>query len=156
MVGILFLLSATPAFAVLFKGFIMKKYAFILLMLFLWACGKEVSFKGKEYVYEAPNGFQITLGFDGHTDRYFGKGINKYYGRYTQTGNMISFGVPSSTMMMGDSFDMIEEEKFLNILTEIQSFELTEGALTLISKENKRFVLNHKKQSYKKEVNDEK
>ena len=40
----------------------MKKYIVVLLMFFLWACGKEFSFKGKEYVYQAPNGFQITLG----------------------------------------------------------------------------------------------
>ena len=155
MVGILFLLSATLAFTVLLKGFAMKKYIVVLLMFFLWACGKEVSFKGKEYVYQAPNGFQITLGFDAHTDRYFGKGINKYFGHYTQAGDSISFGVPSSTMMMGDSFDMIEEEKFLNILTEVQSFELTKEALTLITKENKRFVFNLKTQSYKMEVYDE-
>ena len=127
----------------------------MLLMFLLWACGKENTFKGKEYLYETPTGFQITLGFDGQTNRYFGKGINQYFGHYILNNNQLSFGIPTSTMMMGDSFDMIEEEKFLNILGEIQSFELTKDTLTLITKGGERFVLTHKKYTYSKGKNDE-
>ena len=133
----------------------MKKYWVVLFMFFLWACGKEISFKGKEYIYQTPSGFQITLGFDENTNRYFGKGINKYFGTYKSDKTQISFQTPSSTMMMGDSFDMTEEEKFLNLLTEIQEFELTEDNLTLITKGNKRFVLVLKR-TYLKGVDYEK
>ena len=133
----------------------MKKCWLILLLFFLVACGKETSVKGREYIYSTPNGFQITLGFDKTGDRYFGKGVNKYYGRYTLNENQLSFGIPTSTMMMGDSFDMTEEEKFLNLLAEIQSFEVDNEQLTLITKENKRFVLKQKKYTYSKEAQHE-
>ena len=134
----------------------MKKFWVILSIFFLWACGKEISFKGKEYIYQTATGFQISLGFDAHTNRYFGKGVNKYFGTYDINGNQISFQTPSSTMMMGDSFDMTEEERFFNMLANVKTFELTQQNLTLITKENKRYNLTIKKHTYSKEVNYEK
>ena len=129
----------------------MKKYIFILLMFFLTACGKENTFKGKEYLYQTPSGHQISLGFDGTTNRYFGKGVNKYFGTYTLKENEISFGVPSSTMMVGNRRHMADEEKFLNTLTDIQSFELTDDRLTLITKGKEKIILTLKKYTYSKD-----
>jgi len=134
----------------------MKKYVFILLMFCLWACGKENSIKGKEYVYLAPSGFQITLGFDLTENRYFGKGVNKFFGFYNRDQNKLSFQEPSSTMMMGNRRHMAEEENFLDALSRVQFFEVTDTDLVLITQGNERFVLTRKPNSFLKESTNEK
>lgn len=134
----------------------MKKYGIILGAILLLACHKENSFKGKEYIYQTSSGFSITLGFDSTSNRYFGKGVNQYFGVYNLDKNKLSFQTPSTTMMMGNTRQMAEEDMFLNTLTQVQSFEWADDNLILITKENNRFILAVKQQTFSKGMTYEK
>ena len=68
----------------------MKKLLSLLLMLFaLGACHKTEtpgSFVDKEYILRnVPDNVHITLGFEGKSNRFFGKSaVNRYFGIYTR------------------------------------------------------------------------
>ncbi|MDY6407864.1 MAG: META domain-containing protein [Pseudomonadota bacterium] len=130
----------------------MKKLWFLLLILMVVTCGKELSFKGKEYTYQTEGGLNITLGFDGHTHRYFGKAVNQFFGTYQIKGNNIKFQYPTSTMKMGSSTHMHDEEKFFNALEHIDKFQLKKKILTFITTDGKEIVMtlkeNMKKQGF--------
>ena len=108
----------------------MKK-AFILL-LFLSACKPEPTLKGQEFVLRQPD-MEITLSFDAHENRYFGKAVNNYFGTYQMNGNTISFGPTASTMMMGPEEDMELEAHYFDNLSQVQNYTLTPDTLTLTS-----------------------
>ena len=107
--------------------------AFIaLLFLFLMSCKPEVSVKGREYTMPTEAGLTITLGFDAHTDRYFGKAVNRYFGKYQISHNKIMFTSPASTMKMGPEEYMADEEKYFDQLSQAESYQVTDTNLTLI------------------------
>ena len=106
----------------------MKK-AFILL-LFLSACKPEPTLKGQEFVLRQPD-MEITLSFDAHENRYFGKAVNNYFGTYQMNGNTISLGPTASTMMMGPEEDMELEARYFDDLSQVQNYTLTPDTLTL-------------------------
>ena len=117
----------------------MKK-AFILL-LFLSACKPEPTLKGQEFVLRQPD-MEITLSFDAHENRYFGKAVNNYFGTYQINGNTISFGPTASTMMMGPEEDMELESRYFDNLSQVQNYTLTPDALTLTSGDGKVLVFD--------------
>ena len=117
----------------------MKK-AFILL-LFLSACKPEPTLKGQEFVLRQPD-MEITLSFDAHENRYFGKAVNNYFGTYQMNGNTISFGPTASTMMMGPEEDMEIESRYFDNLSQVQNYTLTPDTLTLTSGDGKVLVFD--------------
>lgn len=117
----------------------MKK-AFILL-LFLSACKPEPTLKGQEFILRQPD-LEITLSFDGHENRYFGKAVNNYFGTYQTNGNTISFGPTASTMMMGPEEDMTLEADYFEDLSKVQSYSLTPNTLTLTSENGDTLVFD--------------
>ena len=117
----------------------MKK-AFILL-LFLSACKPEPTLKGQEFVLRQPD-MEITLSFDAHENRYFGKAVNNYFGTYQMNGNTISFGPTASTMMMGPEEDMELESRYFDNLSQVQNYTLTPDTLTLTSGDGKVLVFD--------------
>ena len=117
----------------------MKK-AFILF-LFLSACKPEPTLKGQEFVLRQPD-MEITLSFDAHENRYFGKAVNNYFGTYQMNGNTISFGPTASTMMMGPEEDMELEAHYFDNLSQVQNYTLTPDTLTLTSGDGKVLVFD--------------
>ena len=108
----------------------MKKV--LILLLFLSACKPEPTIKGQEFVLRQPD-MEITLSFDTHDNRYFGKAVNNYFGTYQIQGNKISFGPTASTMMMGPEEDMETEARYFDNLSHVQQYILTPDTLTLTS-----------------------
>ena len=107
--------------------------AFLLsLLLLLTACKQEISVRGREYTLMTESGLTITLGFDAHTNRYFGKAVNRYYGKYQTSRDKIMFSSPASGMKMGPEEYMLDEEKYFDELPKIKSYQVTDKDLTLI------------------------
>lgn len=117
----------------------MKK-AFILLLL-LTACKPEPTLKGQEFILRQPD-LEITLSFDAHEDRYFGKAVNNYFGTYQINGNRISFGATASTMMMGPEEDMTLEADYFEDLSKVQDYTLTPDTLTLTMENGNALTFN--------------
>jgi len=108
----------------------------LLLLLFFTACKPDVSVRGKEYNLVTETGLVITLGFDAHTDRYFGKAVNRYFGKYQASRNKMMFTPPASTMKMGPEDDMMAEEKYFNDLSHVKSYQITDKNLILVLSDN--------------------
>ena len=105
-------------------------------VLLFAACSSQEqnSFVGKEYkLTQAPNNAEITLGFDGKENRYFGKSaVNNYFGAYTLEGENLSFGPAGATMMAGPEPLMQAEQGYLQFLADVKSYKL----------EGKKLILN--------------
>lgn len=122
----------------------MKKFIYAFFALFMLAgCNeKDTTFVGNEYkLLDAPNNAEITLGFDGASDRFFGKAaINRYFGSYTTEGNTISFGAAGATMMAGPQELMEAEHSYLSFLSEVKTFKLDGTKLILSNDKNENLV----------------
>ena len=105
-------------------------------VLLFAACSSQEqnSFVGKEYkLTQAPNNTEISLGFDGKENRYFGKSaVNNYFGAYTLEGENLSFGPAGATMMAGPEPLMKAEQEYLQFLADVKSYKL----------EGKKLILN--------------
>ena len=117
----------------------MKKIVYVLSLLFiLSACGNDnTTFVDNAYkLRNAKNGAEITLGFDGKENRYFGRAaINRYFGTYKTEGNKLNLGMAGSTMMAGPEPLMAAESEYLQFLPQIVTYRL-DGNLLILSKAN--------------------
>lgn len=121
-----------------------KILSLLAAVLMFGACSgqEQNSFVGKEYkLTQAPNNAEITLGFDGKENRYFGKAaVNNYFGAYTLEGENLSFGPAGATMMAGPEPLMKAEHEYLQILSDIKSYKLEGKKLILNGSEGKQLV----------------
>lgn len=113
-----------------------KILSLLAAVLLFGACSSQEqnSFVGKEYkLTQAPNNAEISLGFDGKENRYFGKSaVNNYFGAYTLEGENLSFGPAGATMMAGPEPFMKAEQEYLQFLADVKSYKL----------EGKKLILN--------------
>ena len=111
----------------------MKKIVSVMFALLITACSSsENSFKGKEYkMNDVTNNAEITLAFDAKENRFFGKVINNYFGKYELDGNNIKFGPAGATMMAGPENLMKAESQYLMTLPKVNAFVLEDKSLTL-------------------------
>lgn len=113
-----------------------KILSLLAAVLLFGACSSQEqnSFVGKEYkLTQAPNNAEISLGFDGKENRYFGKSaVNNYFGAYTLEGENLSFGPAGATMMAGPEPLMKAEQEYLQFLADVKSYKL----------EGKKLILN--------------
>lgn len=118
-----------------------KFMSLIAGILMFSACSAQEpnSFIGKEYkLTQAPNNAEITLGFDGKENRYFGKAaVNNYFGAYTLEGENLSFGPAGATMMAGPEPLMTAEQEYLQFLSDVKSYKLEGNKLILTGAEGK-------------------
>ncbi len=118
-----------------------KFMSLIAGILMFSACSAQEpnSFIGKEYkLTQAPNNAEITLGFDGKENRYFGKAaVNNYFGAYTLEGENLSFGPAGATMMAGPEPLMTAEQEYLQFLSDVKSYKLEGKKLILNGSEGK-------------------
>ena len=115
------------------------KIGLVAALIFVGGCREEESVAGHTYVTEM-EGLPITLAFDTHEERYYGKAVNRYFGTYRMAGNRIFLRYPSSTMWGGDSDDMATEEIYFTALTRVESFKLDHGELVLMQTGGGRII----------------
>lgn len=117
----------------------MKKIVYVLSLLFiLSACGNDnTTFVDNAYkLRNAKNGADITLGFNGEENRYFGRSaINRYSGTYKTEGNKLNLGMAGSTMMAGPEPLLAAERDYLQFLPQVATYRL-DGNLLILSKAN--------------------
>ncbi len=118
-----------------------KILSLLAAVLLFGACSSQEqnSFVGKEYkLTQAPNNAEISLGFDGKENRYFGKSaVNNYFGAYTLEGENLSFGPAGATMMAGPEPLMKAEQEYLQFLADVKSYKLEGKKLILNSSDGK-------------------
>ena len=59
-------------------------------------------------------------------------GVNRFSGRYEQTGDKLKFGPLASTMMAGPEKDMNAETAYHAALADVTNWRMTDGALELL------------------------
>lgn len=122
----------------------MKKLLMMLSACMLFACSqKGEPFTGEYAMLNAPEGAEITLGFNG-TDFYGVAAVNNYFGSYTRNANgSVKFNTSGSTMMMGPRNLMEEERKYLNNLDRVNSYK-TDGDKLILSGKGQTLTFKRK------------
>ena len=123
------------------------KYKFItgaICALALAACGNNDTqnpelLKGANFVSAQP-GVDITLSFAPDEMRVNGRVVNLYNGAYTADGNTIKFDGFASTMMMGEPDAMETEAEYFQFMPTVETYELSDGKLTLTAADGKEIV----------------
>ena len=114
-----------------------------LCALALTACGENGQnpelLKGANFVSAQP-GVDITLSFDPNEMRVYGRVVNLYNGGYTADGDEIKFDGFASTMMMGAPEAMETETEYFQFMPTVETYELSDGKLTLIGEGGKEIV----------------
>ena len=114
-----------------------------LCALALTACGDNAQnpdvLKGANFVSAQP-GVDITLSFDPEEMRVYGSVVNRYNGAYTAEGDEIKFDGFASTMMMGAPEAMETETEYFQFMPTVETYELSDGKLTLIGEGGKEIV----------------
>ena len=122
---------------------LITRQSIIGLFFLLCSCRPDPTLKGNSYTL-CDSSLEISLSFDAHENRYFGKAVNHYYGTYQVQGNSISFSTPASTMYGSDEEDMTAEETYLADLSHVQSYSLQDDNLTLSLPNNKTLRFNRR------------
>ena len=121
----------------------LKMIAAGICALALTACGDATQnpemLKGAKFVSAQP-GIDITLVFDPTEMRVSGKVVNLYNGAYMADGDKINFGEMVTTMMMGAPDAMETEQEYLQFIPTVETYEYSDGKLTLIGENGKEIV----------------
>ena len=111
--------------------------------LALVACGDASQnpdvLKGANFVSAQP-GVDITLSFDPNEMRVYGRVVNLYNGGYSAEDDNIKFDGFASTMMMGEPEAMAVEQEYFQFMPTVETYEYSEGKLTLIGDNGKEIV----------------
>ena len=120
-----------------------KSFAIMAGVLALAACGDNTPnpemLKGANFI-AAGTGTDITLSFDANEMRVNGQVVNLYNGTYEVNGDKIKFGPFASTMMMGPMDAMQTEQDYFQFMATVESYDLTDGRLTLKNADGKEIV----------------
>lgn len=120
-----------------------KSFAIMAGVLALTACGDNTPnpemLKGANFI-AAGTGTDITLSFDANEMRVNGQVVNLYNGTYEVNGDKIKFGPFASTMMMGPMDAMQTEQDYFQFMATVESYDLTDGRLTLKNADGKEIV----------------
>ena len=120
-----------------------KLFAAAACALALGACGNDTPnpelLKGANFVSAQP-GVDITLSFDPTEMRVYGRVVNLYNGGYSVDGDKIHFDGFASTMMMGDPEAMATEQEYFQFIPTVETYELSDGKLTLIGTDGKEII----------------
>ena len=104
----------------------------LMAILCLGSCRQPPKLEDYTYLYQEGPLSDITLNFDSETGQYYGRAVNRYFGRYKTAGDKLKLATPASTMIMASEEKMQAEEIYLNRLEQVMSYRLTDQYLTLI------------------------
>ena len=111
--------------------------------LALVACGDASQnpdiLKGANFISAQP-GVDITLSFDPNEMRVYGRVVNLYNGGYSAEDDNIKFDGFASTMMMGEPEAMAVEQEYFQFMPTVETYEYSDGKLTLIGDNGKEIV----------------
>ena len=114
----------------------MKKilYTFMMVMT-LVGCNKvgKINLRGQTFNVD---GKGIKLSFDIKEQKFYGKGVNNYFGTYDIDGDKITFKLEGTTMMMGPEKKMQDEREYLNALSKVTTYSFIGTTLTLRGDDN--------------------
>lgn len=112
----------------------LKTFALGAGILAMAACGNSdqngAALRGANFVSQQPDA-TITLSFAADEMKANGRVVNLYNGAYTIDGNKMHFGQIASTMMMGPIEAMQVEQEYFKFLDAVETYELSDGRLTL-------------------------
>lgn len=98
----------------------MKNIWAAILCALVIGCAPKGELKGHDYILlDAPQGMEITLGFDGEGGKFYGRAVNNYFGSYTLDANKIKFSMVGSTMMAAPEPLMNAETQYFKALSEV-------------------------------------
>lgn len=112
----------------------MKKICALVLGLMLAACSKNPAeqIKGNDYVLiDAPEGMEISIGFDNEAPKFYGQAVNRYFGNYEIDGNKIKFSAIGSTMMAAPEPMMKAETEYFQNIGNIENIKIEGNKLIL-------------------------
>lgn len=129
----------------------MIKKFILLLILFVFIISCSSSKKSINVSISTLNGktFQLTNMFEGrgitisfYEEEFYGySGFNTYLGRYEmRRGSMIIFKDMAVTKMGGSSEAVEDEKKYIDLLKNASSIELTSNTLTIITLDNESLI----------------
>jgi heat shock protein HslJ len=90
-----------------------------------------VSYDNENSPTPVETGSEITLIFNKDGSISGSGGINRYFGSYTQTGNMVTFGTLGCTEMAGPEPLMDQESTYFRLLDSVRSFHTSGSTLGL-------------------------
>lgn len=94
-----------------------------------------------EFSQPLVDGVQITLAFDLTAGQVSGNsGCNTFFGGFTSKGMQIEFGPMGSTMMACEQELMDQELLFLNLLAQVNAYEITDNQLTLTTADGETLI----------------
>lgn len=115
----------------------MKKiYLFLLVLLFISGCSSinrisNRKFLGKSYILESTSkDYKTSINFFEENFSGF-SGVNSYFGKYEINGEKIKFSFINSTSISGTKEIVMSERKFLDTLSNINSFYFENNNLVL-------------------------
>ncbi|MBQ9731747.1 MAG: META domain-containing protein [Alphaproteobacteria bacterium] len=117
----------------------------LLLMSFLPSSKSEAKTPiGREFIWkDAPEGVEVSLGFGGQENRFFGQApVNRYFGFYDVTNNKLTLTDMGTTMMMGPENLMELEQQYLKDLASVKRYEFKDKQLYLLSDDGKKLIFN--------------
>ena len=112
----------------------MKKLCALVLGLMLAACGQKPAeqIKGNEYVLmNAPEGMEISIGFDAEAPKFYGNAVNRYFGSYEIEGNKIKFSAIGSTLMAAPEPMMKAETEYFKNIDAVENINIEGNKLIL-------------------------
>ncbi len=123
----------------------MKKcWILMAVMGILGACSQEpATITESDYLLSnTPENITITLGFKPAENRFYGKVVNNYFGRYTVDGDKITFQGIGSTMMMGPKEAMDAEQAYFKALQTVSSFRKEDNRLILETTDGEKLLFH--------------
>ena len=116
----------------------MKKLCALVLAVLLAACTKNPAeqIKGNDYVLiGAPEGMEISIGFDSKAPKFYGQAVNRYFGNYEINDNKIKFSAIASTMMAAPEPMMKAETEYFKNIGNVENITI-EGNKLILSGDN--------------------
>ena len=107
-----------------------KLLSILVATLAFTACSKsENTIVGKTYTLLPEKA--ITLAFDAKENRFYGKAVNNYFGKYKMENNNITLMVQGSTMMAAPEPEMKKEMDYFQNLGKVKTYTLNGQSLEL-------------------------
>lgn len=103
---------------------------------------KQLNFNGKSYILSNDEfkKFKIGINFEANNSVYGFSGVNTFSGTYNIEGNKINFSPLARTLMLGFGDNQKSEDKFIKLLSEVETIYFENGNLVLGTKNEEKLI----------------